>query len=194
MVKRMWNFVDKFFRENELESYIVQNAVSMKRTEEIEAGKKVIYRCSKYRKYAECDFQVKVIFSGDGGITILTSNEHNHAYRASTTRAPSLVSEIVINSVAAGLSRIQMCRATEHQYKGVVSHSQLCNLLNYADRLITVPMMCSCRTNLKTYVCKHAVGASIHFGLHIISNLHKLKSLGKQRGRPKKTAGPALSR
>ncbi len=69
MVQRMWNFVDKFFSENELQSYIVQNAVSIKRTEEIEAGKKVIYRCSKYRKYPECDFQVKLIFSYDGGIS-----------------------------------------------------------------------------------------------------------------------------
>ncbi|CAF3566286.1 unnamed protein product [Rotaria sp. Silwood1] len=59
MVKRTWNFVDKFSSEDELQSYIVQNTVSIKRTEEIEAGKKVIYRCSKYRKYPECDFQVK---------------------------------------------------------------------------------------------------------------------------------------
>ena len=29
----------------------------------------------------------------------------------------------------------------------------------YAGRLVTLRMMCSCRTNLKTYVCKHAVSA-----------------------------------
>ncbi|CAF1532580.1 unnamed protein product [Rotaria sp. Silwood1] len=131
MPNRTWNIVDKFFSENEFQSFIVQNAVSIKRTEEIEAGKKVIYRCSKYRKYPECDFQVKVIFSYDGGITVSTSNEHNHAHRASTTRAPSPVREIVINSVAAGLSYIQTHRAIEHQYEGVVSRSQLCSLLNY---------------------------------------------------------------
>ncbi|CAF3585627.1 unnamed protein product [Rotaria sp. Silwood1] len=62
---------------------------------------------------------------------ISTSNEHNHAHRASTTRAPSPVREIVINSVAAGLSYIQTHRAIEHQYEGVVSRSQLCSLLNY---------------------------------------------------------------
>ncbi|CAF3581173.1 unnamed protein product [Rotaria sp. Silwood1] len=108
MAKRTWNFGDKFFSENELQSYIVQNAISKKRTEEIEAGKKVTYRCSKYRKYPECDFQVQVIFSYDGGLTVSTSNEHNHAHRASTIRAPSPVREIVINSVAAGLSCIQL--------------------------------------------------------------------------------------
>ncbi|CAF0893017.1 unnamed protein product [Rotaria sp. Silwood1] len=112
MPNRTWNIVDKFFSENEFQSFIVQNAVSIKRTEEIEAGK-------------------KLFFSYDGGITVSTSNEHNHAHRASTTRAPSPVREIVINSVAAGLSYIQTHRAIEHQYEGVVSRSQLCSLLNY---------------------------------------------------------------
>ncbi|CAF3680264.1 unnamed protein product [Rotaria sp. Silwood1] len=88
MAKRTWNFGDKFFSETELQSYIVQNAISIKRTEEIEAGK-------------------KIIFSYDGGLTVSTSNEHNHAHRVSTIRAPSPVREIVINSVAAGLSCIQ---------------------------------------------------------------------------------------
>jgi hypothetical protein len=51
MAKRMWNFVGKFFSENEVQSYIVQNAVSIKCTEEIEAAKKGhIYRCSGKRR------------------------------------------------------------------------------------------------------------------------------------------------
>ena len=64
----------------------------------------------------------------------------------------------------------------------------------YAGRLVTLPMMCSCRTNLETYVCicKHAVGSLIHSGLCIISDRSKLENLGKRRERPKK-AGPALS-
>jgi hypothetical protein len=63
----------------------------------------------------------------------------------------------------------------------------------YGGRLITLPMMCSCRLNLKTYVCKHAAGASIHFGFYTISDPNKFETIGKRRGRPKK-AGPALSR
>jgi hypothetical protein len=136
MIKRKWNFVDKFFDENEFQSYIVQNAVSIKRTEEIEAGKKVIYRCSKYRKYPECDFQVKAIFPDAGGITVSTSNAHNHAHRVSTTRAPSPVREIIINAAAAGLSQIQTRRAVQHQYQGVVLRTQLTSLLNYHRSLI----------------------------------------------------------
>jgi hypothetical protein len=51
----------------------------------------------------------------------------------------------------------------------------------YACRLVTLPIM-----------CKHAVGASIHICLYIISDPSKLENLGKRRGRSRK-AGPALS-
>ncbi len=54
-------------------------------------------------------------------------------------------------------------------------------------------MMCSCQKNLKTYVCKHAAGVSIHFGLYIMSDPSKLENLGKRPGRRRKP-GPALSR
>ena len=75
-----------------------------------------------YRKYPEYDFQVKVIFSCDEQMTVSTSNEPNHAYRASITRAPSPVREIVINATVASLSQIQTRRAIQHQYQDVVSN------------------------------------------------------------------------
>jgi hypothetical protein len=63
----------------------------------------------------------------------------------------------------------------------------------YACRFITLPMLCTCRTNLKTYVCKHAIGMSMYFGYYVIKDPNKLECLGKRRGRPKK-ASSALSR
>ena len=44
-------------------------------------------------------------------MTVSTFNKHNHAYHASTTRAPSPVREIIINAAVAGLSQIQTRRA-----------------------------------------------------------------------------------
>jgi hypothetical protein len=74
-------------------------------------GKTITYRWSKYRKYPDCDFQVKAILNDDGEIIVSTSNAHNHDHRASTTRAPSPVREIVKNSAAAGRSQGQTRRA-----------------------------------------------------------------------------------
>ncbi|CAF0785923.1 unnamed protein product [Didymodactylos carnosus] len=57
-------------------------------------------------------------------------------------------------------------------------------------RLVTIPMMCSCKTNLKEYVCKHFVGVMmIYFNYHIVSDppkLEELEDLGKRRGYPQK--------
>ncbi len=63
----------------------------------------------------------------------------------------------------------------------------------FAGRLVTLPMSCTCRSNLKTYVCKHAIGLSMHFGLYKMPDPSKYENLGKRRGRPKK-AKSALSR
>ena len=71
-------------------------------------------------------------------MTVSTSNEHNRAYRASTTRAPSPVRGIVINAAVADLSQIQTRRAIQHQYQGIVSNSQVTSLLNYY-RSLAVP-------------------------------------------------------
>ncbi|CAF4075957.1 unnamed protein product [Rotaria sordida] len=70
--------------------------------------------------------------------TVSASNEYNHVYRSSTTRAPSPVREIVINAATADLSQIQTYRAIQHQYQGVVSNFQIISLLNY-HRSLTVP-------------------------------------------------------
>ncbi len=54
-------------------------------------------------------------------------------------------------------------------------------------------MLCRCRSNLKTCVCKRAIDLSMHFGFDIIADPNKVANLSKRRERPKK-AKPALSR
>ena len=106
--------------------------MSVKRTESIVNGKKVICRCSFYRKYPKCEFQVKAVSCNNTNeITISTSNAHNHDQRAPTTRAPSPVRNIVINAVAARLTQTQTCRAIENQFVDHVSRTQISSLLNY---------------------------------------------------------------
>jgi hypothetical protein len=51
MTKRTRNFVDKFSNEDDLQLYISQNNVSVKRTVETAAGKTITYQCCNYRKY-----------------------------------------------------------------------------------------------------------------------------------------------
>jgi hypothetical protein len=138
MAKRTWNFFEKFFHENDVQSYLAQNSVCVKRTEETKTGKTITYRCSKYRKYPECDFQIKVTFNDNGEIAVSTSNTHCHDHRAATKRAPSPVRDIIKNAAAAGLTPVQARRSVHNQYGTDVSDVQVYSLLKYY-RSITVP-------------------------------------------------------
>ncbi|CAF2541815.1 unnamed protein product [Rotaria sp. Silwood2] len=138
MAKRKWNFVDKFFNDNDLQSVLAQNKVSVKCAEEAKAEKKITYKCSKYRKYPEYEFQMKVISDNYGEIMFSPSNTYNHDYRATKIRAPLPVRDIVRNAAAADLSQCQTRRGIQNQYEGIVSRSQITNLLKYY-RSITTP-------------------------------------------------------
>lgn len=102
MAKRTWNFGEKIFYDPDLQEYLLQNNVSVKRNKETKTGKTTTFRCSEYRKYPMCDFQMKTISSDNGEKRVLTSNAHNHDYRLPTTRAASTVREIVKQAAAAG--------------------------------------------------------------------------------------------
>ena len=94
--------------------------------------KKVIYRCSSYRKYPKCEFQVKpVVCNNTNEITISTSNTHDHDQRAPTTCATSPARNIVINAVAARLTQSQTRRAIGSQFVGRISRTRISSLLNY---------------------------------------------------------------
>ncbi|CAF1318059.1 unnamed protein product [Didymodactylos carnosus] len=134
MTRRQWNFVEEFSDENDMKSFIKQNNVSIKRTETIALGKKVIYRCIRARKYSECDFQIRVIYDyNDEKIAVSTSSEHNHDNRASTTCAASPIRDIVKKSVAVGLTQSQTRRAVQNEYT-----SDVPSLLNY-HRSVSIP-------------------------------------------------------
>ena len=136
MARRTWNLDDTFFKVSDLQSYVAQNNVSVKRTKLTTMGKKVTYRCSKYRKYPQCDFQVNVMLNDNGEIIVSTSGEHNHDCRAETTRAPSPVRDIVRNAVAIGLTESQTRRTIQRQYEGTISYSQIKSLLSYHRSVI----------------------------------------------------------
>ncbi|CAF2724883.1 unnamed protein product [Rotaria sp. Silwood2] len=114
-----------------LQSYVAQNNVSVKRTEETTIEKKITYRCSKCRKHPQCDFQIKVIFNDNVEIIVPTSNKHNHDHRATTTRVPLPVRDIVRHAAIVDLSQCQTRRTIQNQYEGTVSRLQITCLLNY---------------------------------------------------------------
>ncbi|CAF0962143.1 unnamed protein product [Didymodactylos carnosus] len=187
-----------------------------------------------------------------------SNSEHNHDNRASSTRAPSPVRDIVKKSVAAELTQSQTRRAIQNECTSDVPSTQISSLLKYrrsvsrpnvrsiddfrvwceqhslpsdqvaihtpfvskfyinscddififltTRKLISVGALSSLllvdatfklnyydfRSNLKTYVCKHAIGLMMHFGCYIAKDPAKLQNFQKRHGRPRKV-GNALS-
>jgi hypothetical protein len=164
MANRTWNFIEKFSNEHDLQLYISQNSMSIKRTVQTASGKTITYRCSKYRKHPDCDFQIKATFNSEVEIFVSTSNSHNHEHRATTTRAPSPVRHVVINAAAAGLSLTQTRRSVENQCKTRISNTQLTSLLNY-HRALTVPDVYSA-DDFRSWCHEHSAILSDPSALH----------------------------
>jgi hypothetical protein len=52
---------------------------------------KYSFKCSQYRKYPICDYELNTIVPDDdpSSITVMFRNAHNHEYRNETSRLPS---------------------------------------------------------------------------------------------------------
>ncbi|CAF1028358.1 unnamed protein product [Didymodactylos carnosus] len=230
MARRQWIFADRFLNRSDFHSYINDQNVSIKRTEQTNGGQKITYRCSECRKFPQCDFQTRCLMKDENEYIVSTSNTHNHSNRNATTRELEWSEKSVLNGFRTcpfvsikqekvawkwknGLDKSSILYWYGHthvvpsSYCKQYTSSTWLHAYNtmpwtqfdefsswlYAGRLVTIPMMCSCKTNLKTYICKHAVGIMMHFGFYVVSDPGKLDDLGKRRGRPKK-ATSALCR
>ncbi|CAF4226759.1 unnamed protein product [Rotaria sp. Silwood2] len=72
-----------------------------------------------------------LIFNDNVEIIVPTSNKHNHDHRATTTRVPLPVRDIVRHAAIVDLSQCQTRRTIQNQYEGTVSRLQITSLLNY---------------------------------------------------------------
>jgi hypothetical protein len=164
MARRMWNLVEEYLNEDDIRLYLMQNNVSVKRTAETKTGKTITYRCSKYRKYPKCDFQIKTILNDDGKTSIWTSNAHSHDCRCPTTRAASPIRDIVKNAAAAGLTPGQTRRAVQNQCDDRVSDLKLYNLLKY-HRSTMMPDVHSV-DDFRSWCSKHSTTIPDQASLH----------------------------
>ncbi|CAF1151666.1 unnamed protein product [Didymodactylos carnosus] len=118
-----------------LNEFIISNSVSKFRSEQVLAGIKLSYRCSSYKKYPDCDFQVQAIINSSQQIIVSTSSTHNHDNRLQSTRVPSPVRKIVQRAVVAKLTQSQVRLAIQNEQPQQVSPAQISSLLNYYHSL-----------------------------------------------------------
>ncbi|CAF5149066.1 unnamed protein product, partial [Rotaria magnacalcarata] len=84
--------------------------VCQNRRSDLNDQTKYSFKCSEYRKYPLCHFQIKIIVPDNNmnSITIMSKNEHEQNERNSTTRLPSPIRESISNYVKCGLLQPQI--------------------------------------------------------------------------------------
>ncbi|CAM4830437.1 unnamed protein product [Rotaria magnacalcarata] len=84
--------------------------VCQNRRSDLNDQTKYSFKCSEYRKYPLCHFQIKIIVPDNNmnSITIMSKNEHEQIERNATTRLPSPIRESISTYVKCGLSQSQI--------------------------------------------------------------------------------------
>jgi len=91
---------------------------------------KYSFKCSEYRKYPLCSFEIKIIVPDNNmdHVTIISRNLHEHEEneRNTTTRLPSPIRKCVSNNVKCGLSQSQILYSicSKLQIKHVIHHRE----------------------------------------------------------------------
>ncbi|CAF0776103.1 unnamed protein product [Rotaria sp. Silwood1] len=80
------------------------------RTNNLKDHSKYSFKCSQYRKYLSCNYELKAVVSDDdpNSITVMFKNTHNHSDRNQTSRLPTPLRQSVSKYVRAGLTEPQI--------------------------------------------------------------------------------------
>ncbi|CAM4975026.1 unnamed protein product, partial [Rotaria socialis] len=113
--------------------------VCQNRRSDLNDQTKYSFKCSEYRKYPLCHFQIKIIVPDNNmnSITIMSKNEHEHEQneRNTTTRLPSPIRESISNYVKCGLSQPQIKASLILNYpQSPIDQVKLSNKIVYERR------------------------------------------------------------
>lgn len=116
-----------------------QYNVCQYRRSDLKQRTKYSFKCSNYRKYPSCSFEIQIIVPDDDqeSVTVMSKNAHEHREEEKnpTTRLPSPLRESVSKYIQCGLSEPQITAALQRDHpQSSPARSQLKNLVNYERR------------------------------------------------------------
>ncbi|CAF3716596.1 unnamed protein product [Rotaria socialis] len=139
--------------------------VCQNRRSDLNDQTKYSFKCSEYRKYPLCHFQIKIIVPDNNmnSITIMSKNEHEHEQneRNTTTRLPSPIRESISNYVKCGLSQPQIKASLILNYpQSPIDQVKLSNKIVY-ERRRDRPEIFSVY-DLRNWCSQHQEGERLH--------------------------------
>jgi hypothetical protein len=139
--------------------------VCLYRRSDLKNETKYSFKCSQYRKYSLCTFQIKIIVTDNNmqSISIMSRNTHQHEEneRNPTTRLPSPVRQSVSNYVKCGLTETQIKKslAINHTQTSI-DEIKLHSLITY-ERRKDRPEIFSVY-DLRKWCYEHREGKDLH--------------------------------
>jgi len=118
-------------------SIVHQLGLSKYCTSNLRNGTKYSYRCSQYRKYPSCRYEVQAYVPDNSStlITLTYKNAHSHEQRNITTRLPSPVRQSLNKYVTCQLTQGQIKNALSIDYPDAsLPINKLTNIINYSRR------------------------------------------------------------
>jgi len=95
---------------DEANTIVQQHQMSKYRTSNLCDSTKYSYRCSQYRKYPLCRYEIQVYIpdNNSSSIKLMFKNAHYHEIRNTTSRLPSPVRDSVAKYVKCNLTKSQI--------------------------------------------------------------------------------------
>jgi ATP-dependent 26S proteasome regulatory subunit len=110
MSKSNWILLCVVNSLDDIKAVAKSHNVCQYRTNNLKDHKKYSFKCSQYRKYSSCNYELKAVVPDDdsNSITVMFKNTHNHSDHNQTSRLPSPLRQSVSKYVHAGLTEPQI--------------------------------------------------------------------------------------
>ncbi|CAF1469288.1 unnamed protein product, partial [Didymodactylos carnosus] len=131
MSRRLWHECSTCTTENDLKVFVREKNVCTNRTEGLfTSGVSITYKCSEYRKYPQCPYQLKAK-QLDGKFTPFESELHDHSQRQENNRLKSPIRTAVQEMTHTGLTQGQIRKAVSGLHPNLTIDTKIKNVVQY---------------------------------------------------------------
>ncbi|CAF1552010.1 unnamed protein product, partial [Didymodactylos carnosus] len=130
MAPRLWHECSTCNTENDLKVFVREKNICTHRTEELRSGVSITYKCSEYREYPQCRYQLKAK-QLDGKFTVFESELHDHSQRQENNRLKSPIRAAVQEMTHTGLTQGQIRKAVSVLHPNLSIDTKIKNVVQY---------------------------------------------------------------
>jgi hypothetical protein len=140
---RLWNEINEnVLTEDDLISSAKWHNVSVYRKENFKNYESITFKCSQYRRFTKCQYQLKAKVYHDGHYQIFYSEQHEHEPLENTS-LPIEIRALVRDLALKGLTIAQIKKTMEVLHPDISIDTKIRNIVQYEQRVrVRVRVFC----------------------------------------------------